>query len=130
MGEDRCGAPAAVDSWQPGAFEMKRFAPRDLDQLPTPTSQLPKMALRRFRHPVAIRMRLDDGKPARVAIDRRGMHGGRVDACAGPWRTTGAWWDSHLWNRDEWDVALESGETYRVFHDRDSDNWFLDGVVD
>ncbi|MBM3818467.1 MAG: hypothetical protein FJW14_05540, partial [Acidimicrobiia bacterium] len=27
MGEDRCGAPAAVDSWQPGAFTMRRFAP-------------------------------------------------------------------------------------------------------
>ena len=27
MGEGRCGSPAAVDSWQPGAFAMKPFAP-------------------------------------------------------------------------------------------------------
>jgi hypothetical protein len=27
MGEDRCGSAVTVDSWQPGAFEMRRFAP-------------------------------------------------------------------------------------------------------
>ena len=27
MGEGRCGSPVAVDSWQPGAFAMKPFAP-------------------------------------------------------------------------------------------------------
>ena len=29
MGEGRCGSPVVVDSWQPGAFGMKPFAPRD-----------------------------------------------------------------------------------------------------
>ena len=29
MGEGRCGSPVEVDSWEPGAFEMKPFAPRD-----------------------------------------------------------------------------------------------------
>ena len=29
MGETRCGSPALVDSWKPGAFEMRSFAPRD-----------------------------------------------------------------------------------------------------
>ncbi len=29
MGEGRCGSPVAVDSWRPGAFAMKPFAPRD-----------------------------------------------------------------------------------------------------
>jgi protein ImuB len=50
--------------------------------------------------------------------------------CAGPWRTSGAWWDSALWHRDEWDVTVQDGATYRVFHDRESGNWFLDGIVD
>jgi protein ImuB len=143
MGEDRCGSPAEVDSWQPGAFATHPFAPSDAlppgrgdaersnpNALGVSAPPRPCTALRRFRHPVAIRVRLDDGKPSRFAIDRRGLHGGRVDACAGPWRTSGAWWDSHLWNRDEWDVTLEGGETYRVFHDRDTGNWFLDGIVD
>src|SRR5687767_15496280 len=29
MGEGRCGSPELVDSWRPGAFAMKPFAPRD-----------------------------------------------------------------------------------------------------
>jgi hypothetical protein len=40
------------------------------------------------------------------------------------------WWDSALWNRDEWDVTLAGGQTYRLFHDRESGNWFLDAIVD
>jgi protein ImuB len=29
MGEGRCGSPAAVDTWQPGAFAVTPFAPRE-----------------------------------------------------------------------------------------------------
>jgi protein ImuB len=145
MGEGRCGSPQEVDSWQPGAFTMRPFSPRELDQLATPKSQLAKRlhvsaplagshdpiaALRRFRHAVPIRVRVAGGAPVRVSTDRRGLAGGRVTTCAGPWRTSGAWWDSALWNRDEWDVTLAEGETYRLFHDRESGKWFLEGTVD
>ena len=34
------------------------------------------------------------------------------------------------WNRDEWDVALGDGAVYRIFRDRVTDGWFIDGVVD
>ena len=33
---------------------------------------------------------------------------GKVVGLAGPWRTSGEWWRSDLWARDEWDVAVES----------------------
>ena len=92
--------------------------------------EVPPTALRRFRHPLPVRVRFEEGKPVRVTTDRRGLAGGRVATCAGPWRTSGAWWDSALWNRDEWDVMLTAGETYRLFHDRECDSWFIDGVVD
>jgi len=49
-------------------------------------------ALRRFRFPVPARVHVENGKPVRVVTDRRGLHGGRVEACAGPWRTSGGWW--------------------------------------
>jgi protein ImuB len=98
-------------------------------QIPT-ADRLPTTALRRFRLPLPVRVRLESGKPGRLTTDRRGLSGGRVATCAGPWRTSGAWWDSALWNRDEWDVTLAAGETYRLFHDRESGNWFLDGIVD
>jgi nucleotidyltransferase/DNA polymerase involved in DNA repair len=102
-------------------------------------------AIRRFRIPVPARVTFEDGRPVRVVTDRRGLTGGRVEACAGPWRTSGEWWrvpDARVetrpgsarllvgWNRDEWDVALGDGAVYRVYRDRDRDRWFIDGIVD
>jgi protein ImuB len=111
------------------------------------------VALRRFRHPVPARVRVAEGKPARVAIDRRGFNGGGVERCAGPWRTSGGWWNGNgdqgsgirdqeprspipdprsltQWDRDEWDVTLTDGATYRLFRARDTERWFVDGLVD
>jgi hypothetical protein len=34
------------------------------------------------------------------------------------------------WDRDEWDVSLSDGAVYRVFRNRETDGWFIDGVVD
>ena len=131
MGEGRCGAPGEVDSWAPDALAMHTFAPRDAaDVNKPPRHRDTNVAIRRFRIPVPVRVDVEAGKPSRVTVDRRGIAGGRVRACAGPWRTSGAWWDSALWNRDEWDVTLPAGETYRLFHDRDNGRWFLDGIVD
>jgi protein ImuB len=132
MGETRCGSPVLVDSWKPGAFEMRPFAPTEGDAAP-PASSPVALALRRFRHPVPARVRVADGKPSRVTIDRRGMDGGGVKVCAGPWRTSGDWWrkrESDGWDRDEWDVTLTDGATYRLFRARDTEQWFVDGVVD
>lgn len=132
MGETRCGSPALVDSWKPGAFEMRPFAPKEGDVMPQAPSSV-ALALRRFRHPVPARVRIADGKPSRVTIDRRGMDGGGVKVCAGPWRTSGQWWrksESDGWDRDEWDVTLTDGATYRLFRARDTEQWFVDGVLD
>jgi protein ImuB len=102
----------------------------------------PIAALHRFRHPLPIRVYVKQGKPSTISIMQRGLSGGAVDSCAGPWRTSGAWWEENSrspqpetrslkpWDRDEWDVALTDGPTYRLFRERHSDKWFLAGVVD
>jgi protein ImuB len=156
MGEDRCGSPAPVDTWQPGAFAMKPFAPRDSDAVhrhepqrhgdseitkaAVPSVPLwfvagndaasPVVALRRFRIPIPARVRVEGGAPVRVAIDRRGFSGGRVQMAAGPWRTSGAWWRDDRWERDEWDATLSDGATYRLYRERDTEQWFIEGIVD
>ena len=145
MGEDRCGSAVTVDGWQPGAFEMRRFAPQEGigDQgsgiknfglpIPDPRSLIPAVAVRRFRSPVPVRVRVDRGIPVRVISDRRGLSGGKVETYAGPWRASGGWWIEDRiksWERDEWDVTLSDGATYRVFRERDTDAWFIEGVVD
>jgi protein ImuB len=35
-----------------------------------------------------------------------------------------------VWDRDEWDVSLDDGTTYRLFRERADNHWFVDGVVD
>jgi len=144
MGETRCGSPEMIDSWQPGAFAMKVFMPgpgTSESRIPNPESRV-MTALRRFRHPVPIRVHVKQGKPSSVSIMQRGLSGGAIDSCAGPWRTSGDWWalsaqspesraqSPKSWDRDEWDVALADGPTYRLFRERHSDKWFLEGVVD
>jgi hypothetical protein len=141
MGEGRCGSAITVDSWQPGVFEMTSFTPRDSPVAVNSAASVPRLAMRRFRFPVPARIRVEGGIPVRVIIDRRGLSGGKVEKYAGPWRTSGGWWMPvpplspiqpipPNWDRDEWDVTLSDGATYRVFRERDTDAWFIDGVVD
>jgi protein ImuB len=114
------------------------------DALP-PDLASPCLALRRFRLPVPARVLVQDGCPVRVTTGRGDLNGGRVKAWAGPWRSSGEWWqvpDARLqsrldgrltqvgWDRDEWDVALSDGALYRIYRDRDRDRWFVDGIVD
>jgi protein ImuB len=135
MGEGRCGSAITVDSWEPGAFEMKPFlgSIANSGRIPNPESRTPRLAIRRFRFPIPARVRVDLGIPVRVTSDRRGISGGKVETYAGPWRTSGGWWvedTKKYWERDEWDVTLSDGATYRIFRERDTDAWFVEGVVD
>lgn len=157
MGDGRCGTPAAVDSWAPGAFAMKPFAPREgpvgpVEPVGRVGDDAPAVALRRFRFPVPASVRVVEGKPSHISTARRGLAGGRVEVCAGPWRASGNWWRSEprghgateernnlrvsvspspvAWDRDEWDLALTDGATYRVFRDRGADAWFVEAIVD
>jgi protein ImuB len=60
---------------------------------------------------------------------------GPVTQAAGPWRSSGAWWQptadvNGAWDRDEWDIALESGAAYRIFQDRKTGQWWVEGEID
>jgi len=138
VGDGRIGSPALLDTWRPDGFEMRPFAPESSRPAAprAPQDRLDRDReyglVRRFRPPVAVRVTLAHGRPVRVAIERRGMPGGEVEQAAGPWRTSGAWWEeaSTAWDRDEWDAALSDGAICRLVHDRLAGRWFLDGILD
>ena len=167
MGEGRCGSPAVVDSWRPGAFSMAPFAPVEAPSgggvgrvggvggvgrtLVESGESQPRVvvALHRFRFAVPARVLVEDGRPVRVTTERSGITGGCIDKAAGPWRTSGQWWAEPFglgvagkaggagrsepdspWDRDEWDVTVSDGATYRLFRERDANAWFIDGVLD
>jgi hypothetical protein len=55
---------------------------------------------------------------------------GRVKVAAGPWGLEDEWWTPNPTGRDYWDVELTTGGIYRIFRDRASSAWYVDGVYD
>jgi protein ImuB len=127
MGQDRFGTPAVVDTYRPGAFAMTAFK-TDHDgsnrrergdrgesifsahsagsavncfEQRAPSPEPLVSALRRCRHPVPARVVVAEGQPVRVTTDRRGFAGGAVTRCAGPWRSSGDWWNTDTHKKSE-----------------------------
>jgi protein ImuB len=143
VGEARVGSPALVDSHGPGVFGMARYAPGGAGGAERAggaegagaggaggAGGAAGAVLRRERRVMVLRVGIEQGRPAHIAASRRGVPYGAIVQAAGPWRTSGGWWTPESWSRNEWDVALKSGAVCRIFQDRTTDRWFLEGVYD
>lgn len=141
VGEGRVGSPELLDTHRPDSFVMRQFGEKrggagtavaaamaagpvapDAE-----TEAPPRLCLRRFRPPRYAQVLVVNQQPVRVSSP---TVNGRVVVAKGPWRTSGDWWQASAWNRDEWDVALESGTLYRLFREIDSGRWFIEGSYD
>ena len=155
VGEGKVGALQLLDSHRPDAFRMQRFVPTEptgqKEKLEAAVSRAPITALRIFRPPVRDTVTLRDGKPAHVVCAKRKEICGEILWMAGPWRTSGDWWEQEGWARDEWDIAIslvagrrplrsaqgrlntDVGSSlclYRLVHDLLSGKWVLEGTYD
>ncbi len=141
VGENRIGSLEMLDTHRPESFRMKRFVPemsRAMSQKKTnPESNSGKAhavtALRIFRPPLRVAVTLRDGGPSRLACSGRRAIQGEIVWAAGPWRSSGDWWEQEGWARDDWDIALraEIGITlYRLVHDLLSGGWYVEGAYD
>jgi len=134
VGDERVGTPELKDTHRPDSFVMRGFAPRQavasriavLEAAGTERS-VTRLCLRRFRPPRYAQVIVVNHQPVRVVSP---SVSGRVVMAKGPWRTSGEWWREGAWNRDEWDIALESGALYRFFQEVDSGRWFVEGSYD
>lgn len=128
VGEDRAGAVELMDTHRPDAFRAAA-----LDITPAKAARLriarpaasTRLSLRMFRPPRPARVALASSQPAFVAADR--IRGNVLEA-AGPWRTSGDWWTTEPWSRDEWDIALSDGGIYRLYCC--PRGWFVEGSYD
>src|SRR5579864_6692107 len=137
VGEDNVGATELLDTHRPEGFRMKRFIAeslRESQQHSEAAEEKPAVtALRHFRPALRANVTLEQGEPAHVACLKKKEVQGRVLWKAGPWRSSGDWWEREAWSRDEWDIALQSGESialYRLVHDLLGGSWFVEGSYD
>ncbi len=127
VGEGRVGTPELLDAHRPDAFQLVRFTSAAVANAPVAAPGTAPPALRRIRPPWHAQVQLRNGKPVRVsALQVQGT----VEHCAGPWNTSGEWWKPTAWDHDEWDVALSTGGMYRIYCDRQTNRWFVEGTYD
>ena len=128
-GEDRVGSPVLEDTHRAGSFRMSGFAAGS-PPAEHKTGQ-PRMALRRLRPPLAIRVVLCAGQPAIFHHDQLSY---KVTTSFGPWRSSGCWWSLEGWDSDEWDVLAEPHEDSQVacllVMDRGKNEWRLEAFYD
>jgi protein ImuB len=133
VGEGRVGSPELLDTHRREAFEMKHFTPATQKN---GNGSAPKdlvTALRIFRPPVAVKVDHQNGSLSHISATKRKQISGEVLWAAGPWRSSGDWWEQDSWIRDEWDIALREQTgiaLYRLVHDLVEGNWMLEGEYD
>jgi protein ImuB len=129
-GRNLVGFAKVLDSHKPDSFEVMTSCPPG-GKLAEKPSQGTRLALRRFRPPLAARVELESNVPSFVTF---GGTRASVNHAGGPWRNTGAWWDrGSEWQRDEWDVEVQTNSgfaVYRMFRDLRSGAWFVEGLYD
>ena len=128
-----------LDTHNSEGFRMRRFVsesksagmPQEISGRVEEKSAV--TALRRFRPPLRATMTLEKGQPARVICAKKKEIQGHVLWKAGPWRSSGDWWEKEAWARDEWDIALQNENSialFRLVHDLLEGNWFVEGTYD
>lgn len=147
VGEGRVGSLELFDTYRAEGFRMKRFVPgadqdrSDPDRTDPGTNRKKAAveeksavaALRRFRPPLRATVTLENGELVRVVCAKKKEVQGSVLWKAGPWRSSGDWWEREAWARDEWDIALQTADEaslYRLVHDLLGGGWFVEGSYD
>jgi protein ImuB len=106
LGNDRVGVPQQGNSHRPDHFTLS-------DEFTPSESRVPMLGLplRRFRPPTGGVVRVKDARPVHLLSARAA---GEIRECAGPYRSSGDWWEVRGWSTEEWDVMLEEGGMYRL----------------
>jgi protein ImuB len=162
VGVNKVGALELLDTHHPEGFRLRRFmasfapppqktkklgevkrteaeaeAEAEEEEEETKEKEPPAItALRRFRPALRAIVTLDQDQPARVVCEKTIQ--GSVLWKAGPWRSSGDWWEREAWSRNEWDIALQNNALqntnsialYRLVHDLLEGAWFVEGTYD
>jgi protein ImuB len=137
VGEAHVGSLELLDTYRMEGFRMRRFvsgvAQETSRKKTAPEEKSAVTALRIFRPPLRAAVTLENGELVRVVCSKKKEVQGSVLWKAGPWRSSGDWWEREAWARDEWDIALQNADEvalYRLVHDLLGGGWFVEGTYD
>ena len=127
-GHDNVGSPVLDNTHREDAFRMTPFQPRPRGST-HPRDPLPsRLAIRVCRPPQPVRVLCEEGQPRTLL--RQGSRLA-VTLAAGPWHTSGSWWDGEAWDSDLWDVVTAApAQALRLRQDHASQAWSVVGLYD
>lgn len=126
-GESNVGSPQLRNSHSCDAFTMVPFRP-SLQHAPAKDSLPSSLAIRMFRPPQTVRVTCWGDKPRAMF-----WQGSRlaISSAAGPWHSSGSWWDEQAWDHDLWDVVTTNPiQALRLRQDHASQEWSVMGLYD
>jgi protein ImuB len=121
VGPENFGTPELLNSHQPDGFLMRPFVASAKTTVALPEKPI-SLDFRRFRPPEPAQV---DVEQVPIAMSCRVVKG-KIRSARGPWFTSGHWWTHDVWDREEWDVALQDDTLYRIFHDLRTKTWFVE----
>jgi protein ImuB len=135
VGEDKVGSLEILDTHRSQGFRMQRFVPREPIEKNKKKENSDDLvtALRIFRPPAAVTVTVYEGRPIFISCLKRKETCGEILWAAGPWRSSGDWWEQEGWARDEWDIAVQEKTSiglYRLVRDLLAGRWLLEGTYD
>lgn len=126
-GEDNVGSPQLRNTHSSDAFTVAPFRPSLLEGVVK--EALPSsLAIRMFRPPQSVRVTCWGDQPRAMF-----WQGSRlaISATAGPWHSSGSWWDGQAWDHDLWDVVTTNPvQALRLRQDHSSKEWSVMGLYD
>ena len=152
VGADRIGSPRTVDGYLPERHELANYDPPPPPRVRrSPRKGRGLLAVRVLRPPMEVDVITNalpsspDAIPTRHlalqeihslvnATEENGRKQLRIEGsvriASGPWTLEDGWWTEAATQRDYWDVELARGGLYRVYRERGSGKWYVDGVYD
>ncbi|MBE7159408.1 MAG: DNA polymerase Y family protein, partial [Rhodospirillales bacterium] len=126
-GKKNVGSPRLENSHRDDAFTMQPFLP-DLHASSETEDLKSRLAMRVFRPPQPARVICRDDQPQTLCWQEARF---AVTSAAGPWHSSGSWWDGHAWDADLWDVVIaEPPQALRLRQEHATQAWFVVGLYD
>jgi protein ImuB len=138
LGPDRVGSPCAVDGHRPERFALVEYTPPPPPEVRRePRTGRGLLAVRVLRPPLSLEVIAEAGshpQEVRTIVSdesaKRPRIEGRIKVASGPWGLEEGWWTEDPVGREYWDVELTGGGIYRIYRDRNTGEWFADGIYD